>query len=247
MKVKFVPQNVEFEIKPNESVMHVAQDHGIYIKSVCKGVPSCAECRVRLVEGEHNVLPPGSEELSLIGTGHFIDRRRLSCQLKCFGDITVDMTEQIAKEQGLIVGRKKKLAIKDDRVEQAVVRRSEDAPPDLGEEAGEAQGPRAARDSREPRGDRGPRQDRPSRNDRGGQRQPNQQAKGGPQQGGPRPPHQQPQSQPSQQQAQGAPGEPREGGGKRRRRRRGKGGGGLNPQGPSAQQGSGTAPNQPKS
>ena len=82
MKVKFVPQNVEFEIDPGKSVMHVAQDNGLYIKSVCKGVPSCAECRVRVVEGEHNVMPPGSEELSLIGSGHFIDRRRLSCQLK---------------------------------------------------------------------------------------------------------------------------------------------------------------------
>jgi len=120
MKVKFVPQNVEFEIQPGQSVMHVAQDHNLYIKSVCKGVPSCAECRVRVVDGDHNVLPPGSEELSLIGSGHFIDRRRLSCQLKCFGDITIDMTEQIAKQQGLIGGqKKKKLAIKDDRIEDA--------------------------------------------------------------------------------------------------------------------------------
>jgi ferredoxin len=127
MKVKFVPQNIECEIKPGQSVMHVAQDNGLYIKSVCKGVPSCAECRVRIIDGEHNVLPPGSEELSLIGTGHFIDRRRLSCQLKCFGDITVDLNEQIQKEQGLIGGRKsKKLAVKDDRVEEAVARRSED-------------------------------------------------------------------------------------------------------------------------
>ena len=123
MKVKFVPQNVEFEIKPGQSVLHVAQDKNIYVKSVCKGVPSCAECRVRVVEGEHNVLPPGSEELSLIGTGHFIDRRRLSCQLKCFGDITVDMHEQIAKQQGLIGGnKKKKTAPQDDRVEDVHVR-----------------------------------------------------------------------------------------------------------------------------
>lgn len=128
MKVKFVPQNVELEIKAGQCVMDVAQDNGIYVKSVCKGVPSCAECRVRLVDGEHNVLPPGSEELSLIGTGHFIDRRRLSCQLKCFGDITVDMTEQIAKQQGLIGGqKKKKLAIKDDRIEDAHAIRSSDS------------------------------------------------------------------------------------------------------------------------
>lgn len=119
MKVKFVPQNVEFEIKPGESVMHVAQDNGLYVKSVCKGVPSCAECRVRVIEGEHNVLPPGSEELALIGTGHFIDRRRLSCQLKCFGDITVDMTEQLEKQKSFDDGRKqKKTSVQDDRVEE---------------------------------------------------------------------------------------------------------------------------------
>jgi len=137
MKVKFVPQNVEFEIRPGESVMHVAQDHGLYIKSVCKGVPSCAECRVRVVDGEHNVLQPGSEELSLIGTGHFIDQRRLACQLKCFGDITIDMTEQIAKQQGLMGGqKKKKLSIKDDRIEDAHAIRSSSS--DSGDESEES-------------------------------------------------------------------------------------------------------------
>jgi 2Fe-2S ferredoxin len=125
MKVKFVPQNIEFEIKAGESVMHLAQDNGIYIKSVCKGIPSCAECRVRVVDGEHNVLPPASEELALIGTGHFIDRRRLSCQLKCFGDITVDMNEQIAKQAGLIGKKTKRQAAKDDRIEASVAIRSE--------------------------------------------------------------------------------------------------------------------------
>lgn len=137
MKVKFVPQNVECEIKLGESVMHVAQDNGIYIKSVCKGVPSCAECRVRIVDGDHNVLPPGTEELSLIGTGYFIDRRRLSCQLKCYGDITVDMAEQIAKQNGLISGqKKKKLAIKDDRIEDERAIRSDS----YGESSDEAGG-----------------------------------------------------------------------------------------------------------
>lgn len=150
MKVKFVPQNVEFEIRPGESVMHVAQDHGLYIKSVCKGVPSCAECRVRVVDGEHNVLQPGPEELSLIGTGHFIDQRRLSCQLKCFGDITIDMTEQIAKEQGLIGGQKmKRLSIKDDRIEDAAIRSGSPDSADDGDEIeeGHRESPAAALES----------------------------------------------------------------------------------------------------
>lgn len=126
MKVKFVPQNIECEIKLGESVMHVAHENGIYIKSVCKGVPSCAECRVRIVDGEYNVLPPGSEELSLIGTGYFIDRRRLACQLKCFGDITVDMTEQLEKQQEILSGQKKKFLVQDDRIEEAHTIRSDE-------------------------------------------------------------------------------------------------------------------------
>lgn len=97
MKVKFLPMDVEFDIEPNQSVMKLAHEKGVKIKSVCNGLPSCAECRVKLVEGEHNVLPPSAKELSLIGTGHFIDQRRLSCQLMCFGDITVDLTEQMDK------------------------------------------------------------------------------------------------------------------------------------------------------
>ena len=101
MKVKFVPQNIEAEITSEKSVLHLAQDNNLYIKSVCRGVPACAECRVRVIEGVHNVVPPGSEELQLIGTAHFVDGRRLSCQLKCFGDITVDLSEQVEKEKSM--------------------------------------------------------------------------------------------------------------------------------------------------
>lgn len=106
MKVKFVPQNIELEIKPNQSVMNLAHENNISIKSVCNGMPSCAECRVRVIEGDANVLPPGVKELSLIGTGHFIDQRRLSCQLICFGDITVDLSEQIEKAKESTSARK---------------------------------------------------------------------------------------------------------------------------------------------
>lgn len=99
MKVKFLPQDIELEIERNQTVLDLAEKNGIFIKSVCRGVPNCAECRVRVVDGEHNLLPPSKKETALIGTAHFVDGRRLSCQLICFGDITVDLTEQIEKSQ----------------------------------------------------------------------------------------------------------------------------------------------------
>lgn len=93
-----MPMNVEHEIEFNETVLHLAQRKDIHIQSICKGIPSCAECRVRLVQGEHHVLPPSSKEISLIGTAHYIDQSRLSCQLRCFGDVVVDLSEQVEKE-----------------------------------------------------------------------------------------------------------------------------------------------------
>lgn len=98
MKVKFIPQEVEFEIKQGQTVMDLAHEKGIPVRSTCNGMPSCAECRVRVTDGDWNVNPPSRKELSLIGTGYYIDQRRLSCQMLCFGDITVDTTEQIGKE-----------------------------------------------------------------------------------------------------------------------------------------------------
>ncbi len=97
MKVKFVPQNVEFEIKQGQSVMDLAHEKGLPIRSTCNGLPSCAECRIKVVDGEWNLNPPSRKELGLIGTGFYIDQRRLSCQMICFGDVTVDLQEQVEK------------------------------------------------------------------------------------------------------------------------------------------------------
>lgn len=98
MKVKFLPMNVEHEIEFNETVLHLAQRHDLHIQSVCKGIPSCAECRIQIKQGEHNVPHPSTKEMSLIGTAYYVDQSRLSCQLRCFGDVVVDLSEQLEKE-----------------------------------------------------------------------------------------------------------------------------------------------------
>jgi ferredoxin len=99
MKIKFLPQNIEVEGTPNKSLLQIATENKLEIRSICKGVPSCAECRVRITEGERNVLPPTKAELNLIGSSHFIDGRRLSCQVRCYGDVTIDLSEQVERAE----------------------------------------------------------------------------------------------------------------------------------------------------
>lgn len=98
-KIKFLPQNIEVDVESDKSVMETAWKHGLPVQSSCKGKAQCAECRVFVTEGQRNLLPPTHNELELIGQGHFIDQRRLSCQLYCFGNVTIDLSEQIEKEE----------------------------------------------------------------------------------------------------------------------------------------------------
>lgn len=97
MKIKFVPQNIEIEGDPSKTLLQLATENNITIKSICNGVPSCAECRVRIIEGDHVVPPPTQAEINLIGSSYFLDGRRLSCQVRCLGSMTVDLTEQVGK------------------------------------------------------------------------------------------------------------------------------------------------------
>ena len=97
MKIKFIPQNIEVDVDPTKSLLKIATENGVKIKSICGGVASCAECRVKIVEGENSIPEPGQAELNMIGTSYYIDGRRLSCQVHCFGSVTVDVTEQLNK------------------------------------------------------------------------------------------------------------------------------------------------------
>lgn len=97
MKIKFIPQNIEVDVDPSKSLMKIATENGLKIKSICGGIASCSECRVKIVEGEGSIPEPSKAELNLIGTSYYIDGRRLSCQVRCFGSVTVDLTEQINK------------------------------------------------------------------------------------------------------------------------------------------------------
>lgn len=98
MKIKFLPMGLEVEGSPNKTLLQIATENKLEIRSICKGVPSCAECRVLIPDGMENIIPPTKAELNLIGSSYYLDGRRLSCQVRCFGDVTVDLSEQVGKE-----------------------------------------------------------------------------------------------------------------------------------------------------
>ncbi len=98
MKIKLLPSGQEIENDPNKTLLQVCLDNKIELKSICKGVPSCAECRVKVMAGENNLIPPAKAELSLIGTSYYLDGRRLSCQARAFGDVTLDITDHLNKD-----------------------------------------------------------------------------------------------------------------------------------------------------
>ncbi|MCX7979042.1 MAG: 2Fe-2S iron-sulfur cluster-binding protein [Bdellovibrionaceae bacterium] len=97
MKVKFLPQNLEFNVLPEKTLLQIASENHILIRSLCKGNLTCGECRIRIVEGEHNCIPPTKAELNLLGNNYYLEGRRCACQVRAFGDITVDTSEQMER------------------------------------------------------------------------------------------------------------------------------------------------------
>ncbi len=104
MKITLMPDGEEIEVNPAKSLLQLCNDNKIPIKSICKGVPSCTECRVNIISGEQNILPPNKAELALIGSSYFLDQRRLACQIYCFGPVKIDIHEH--KNLGDLKSRK---------------------------------------------------------------------------------------------------------------------------------------------
>ncbi len=219
MKIKFLPQNIEVEGSSDKSLLQIATENQLEIRSICKGVPSCAECRVRIKEGDNNILPPNKAELGLIGTSYFIDGRRLSCQVHCFGDVTVDLTEQVERQENQtkkIRGFRSNKQVESKAVNDMMLLNEKEEPKEHqardGKESGSQDSVETNAQEREPnREQRQPKEQRPQQHNRPqqqnqnqnrqqqnkGQQRPPQQGQGKPQQQG------QQQGQKSQQQQQG--------------------------------------------
>ena len=98
-KITFQPADVTIEVNPGTTVFGAAAMAGVAIPSQCGGKCACALCRVTVLEGEELVSPMTWEEEGHMGNVFYLTRERLSCQLRVFGDVVVQIAEPPPKKE----------------------------------------------------------------------------------------------------------------------------------------------------
>lgn len=74
---------------PMQTILDISLGNDIPHICECKGTARCSTCRVLIVEGLENCLPPSSLERQLSDRKGFPDDIRLACQTRVVGDVTV--------------------------------------------------------------------------------------------------------------------------------------------------------------
>ena len=89
-KIKFLPSQVELEVKNGESILDIALANGVSIQHACGGFCACTTCHCEVIEGLQNLEAPDSDELERL---EVLDGRtplsRLGCQAKVKGNVTI--------------------------------------------------------------------------------------------------------------------------------------------------------------
>ena len=88
-KVHFVPLGKSREVKPGSTILAAANQSRVAIGQSCSGEGICGWCKVRILSGLEQMVPPGDLEQKLIREKGFNDDERAACLAKIRGDITV--------------------------------------------------------------------------------------------------------------------------------------------------------------
>lgn len=78
------------EVEAGESLLEAAHRVEAPVYTLCGGIAACIQCRVRILEGDTHLSPPGALEKDRIGNIFHITRERLACQARVSGDVVVE-------------------------------------------------------------------------------------------------------------------------------------------------------------
>ncbi len=90
--VRFVPLGKEREVSRGMSILSAANRAEVPIGQSCSGDGTCGWCRVSILDGFEQLVPPGALERRLIEEKEFLANERAACLAKVNGDITITTT-----------------------------------------------------------------------------------------------------------------------------------------------------------
>jgi uncharacterized 2Fe-2S/4Fe-4S cluster protein (DUF4445 family) len=88
-RIDFEPLGRRGKALPGQTLLDAAQAAGVGLASVCGGVGTCEECRLRLVSGQ--LTPLSLVEQSALSQSDLAAGFRLACQAEPLGDVKLDI------------------------------------------------------------------------------------------------------------------------------------------------------------
>ena len=111
-QVCFTPSGRQFKGEFGDTLLQVAQDAGVAIRSLCGGYGQCHQCWIEVSEGEHskfgvnckpeNVTGVTKLEKKLIIDNPTYKDKRLACQSCIQGDLVIDVPEESQEHKAYI-------------------------------------------------------------------------------------------------------------------------------------------------
>ncbi|MDC0620534.1 ASKHA domain-containing protein [Candidatus Pseudothioglobus singularis] len=111
-QVCFTPSGRQFKGEFGDTLLQVAQDAGVAIRSLCGGYGQCHQCWIEVSEGEHskfgvkcdpeNVSAVTRLEKQLIQDNPTYKGKRLACQSCIQGDLVIDVPEDSQEHKAYI-------------------------------------------------------------------------------------------------------------------------------------------------
>ena len=111
-QVCFTPSGRQYKGEFGDTLLQVAQDAGVAIRSLCGGYGQCHQCWIEVSEGEHskfgvkcdpeNVTAVTRLEKQLIADNPTYKGKRLACQSCIQGDLVIDVPEESQEHKAYI-------------------------------------------------------------------------------------------------------------------------------------------------
>jgi uncharacterized 2Fe-2S/4Fe-4S cluster protein (DUF4445 family) len=110
--IDFEPLGRHYEAQAGQTLLEIAQAAGVGLASICGGLGTCEECRLRLVSGK--LIPPTLVEQASLSKEDLATGFRLACQAEPLSDVKLDIPpESLSTAQRLQVeGQEIDIAIK---------------------------------------------------------------------------------------------------------------------------------------